>query len=333
MKNRLSICIPTLNRGSYIGQTLDSIVCQIEAGVEVVIVDGGSVDETEKIVKQYQEIFPSICYVKKATADKSPSNEGFDRDCNYAVERASGDYCWLMTDDDLLKPGAIKKILIEIQRGFSLVIANIEVRNHNFTKLILNKRPNLKSDRIYLDGEWNIFVSNVSKHLTFVGAVIIKRKLWLSRNREKYFGSGFVHVGVIFDEPIRDSILVTASPLVTIRYGNEQWGKRAFQIRMFNWPDLIWSFSGISDEAKQLVCRKEPWKSVGKLLSQRAYGAYSIHEYKLFLENRLESDIEKSLAKLISVIPRILPYLPLYLHAYLFGKDFRLAKLKNSWKK
>lgn len=39
---RLSICIPTYNFGEFIGETLDSIVCQATDETEIVIVDGAS---------------------------------------------------------------------------------------------------------------------------------------------------------------------------------------------------------------------------------------------------------------------------------------------------
>ena len=335
VKYKLSICIPTLNRGGYIGQTLESIISQIESGVEVVIVDGGSIDETEKIVNQYQASFAFISYIRRNEVTKGPSNEGFDRDCNHSIELASGDYCWIMTDDDLLKPGAIKKILAEIERGYDLIVASIEIRDHDVRDLLLKKRPFVKLDKVYAPSEWNSFFIDVSKHLTYAGAVIIKRTLWLSRDREKYYGSGYIHLGVIYDEPIRGKILVIACPLITIRYNNEHWTDRAFQIQMVSWPNLVSSFSSLSEEARRAVCRKEPWRDWGKLLLQRAYGTYSVREYQLFLERRLRNKREKVLAKAIAKIPRIALYIPgwLYSNAIFSKRKLLLAKLNNSWKK
>ena len=55
MQYRLSICIPTLNRGDYIGETLQSIASQWEEGVEIVIVDGGSTDRTLEIAAAFTD--------------------------------------------------------------------------------------------------------------------------------------------------------------------------------------------------------------------------------------------------------------------------------------
>lgn len=335
MKYKLSICIPTLNRGSYIGETLESIVSQLEDGVEVVIVDGGSTDNTERVVNSYQHKYPDIRYIKKDSSEKKPSNEGFDRDCNYAVELAVGEYCWLMTDDDLLMSGAINKVLSEAEKNYALIVANTEVRNSDFSEMLVHKRPNLVLDRIYKPSEWNEFAIAVGSHLTFVGAVIIKRELWLSRSKEKYFGSGFVHVGVIFDKPINGEILVTSNPLVSIRFGNAQWTSRAFQIWMINWPSLIWSFSSISDTAKLGICSREPWKSLTALLFNRALGMYSTREYKLYIKSQLNSQANKLISSLIAKLPRVLLYIPvwLYIRTMLPDSTYVLFNLKESWKR
>jgi abequosyltransferase len=314
MVNKLSICIPTLNRGVYIEETLKSITSQVCDGIEIVIVDGGSTDSTEKIVNSYQKLFQNILYIKKDATQKSPSNEGFDRDCSQAVELASGEYCWLMTDDDLLKPGAIKKILLEIEKGYDLIVANTEVRSSDFSELLVPKRPNLLHDRIFERDDWNEFAATVGCHLTFVGAVIIKREFWLNRNCQKYFGSGFVHVGVIFEQSFRGKILVTSVPLIVIRFGNAQWTSRAFQIWMINWPSLIWSFPSISDAAKTAICPREPWRSLKTLLFNRALGMYSERDYSLFIEDRLTSGLKKFISRIIAGLPVLLLYAPAWLY-------------------
>lgn len=333
MTYKLSICIPTLNRGSYIGETLESIVSQLEDGVEIVIVDGGSTDNTEQVIDSYQHSFQNIRYTKKDASNKQPSNEGFARDCNYAVELAKGEYCWLMTDDDLLMPGAIQKILKGTVKGYPLIVASVEVRNKDLTKVIVRSRPGLTQDQVFQPSGWNQFAAEVGGCLSFVGAVIIKRQFWLDRNREKYFGSAFIHVGVIFDEPINGDVLVIADPLVSVRHGNAQWTSRSFQIWMFNWPELIWSFSTISDETKQILAPKERWRNLKTLLLLRALGTYSIQEYRSFLSKRLPSKRECMLAKLIALVPRSFLFMPayLYLHAGDSDNSVTLFDLKNSW--
>src|SRR3546814_13692134 len=118
---KLSICIATRNRADYIGETLSSIVGQATDAIEIVVLDGASTDATPGIVAEFQATFPRLRYVRKER------NGGVDRDYDAAVVEAQGVYCWLMSDDDLLKPGAIARVLDALDQGHSLVIYNAEL--------------------------------------------------------------------------------------------------------------------------------------------------------------------------------------------------------------
>lgn len=332
MNFELSICIPTLNRAAFIGETLDSIVSQIDERVEVVIVDGGSKDGTREIVESYQARFPQIRFCLSPLSTSGPSNSGFDKDCNLAVELSQGRYCWLMTDDDLLLPGAIPDVLRAIQRAHALIIVSVEIRNVDLTRTLTARRPELDADRSFSSGEWQEFAALTARHLTFVGAVIVDRQLWLSRDRAKYFGTGFVHLGVIFDQAVERSSLVIAKPLVAIRLGNAQWTSRAFQIWMFGWPKLMWSFESISREVKASITPEEPWNNLKTLAIERAFGAYSQKEYGLFLRNRFSGPLRQLTAYLIAWTPRFLFVIAAYLYARSqpSKREMMLFELKQS---
>lgn len=278
----LSICIPTLNRGPFIGETLNSIVRQLTEGVEVVIVDGGSTDETEQVVRGYIDRFERIRYLKRGVGSAAPSNEGFDRDCDFAVELAQGLYCWLMTDDDLLAEGAVAEVLTRVAEGHDLLIACTKVCNVDLSNTLVPSLPEIRSDKRYDRSDWTSFAMEVGPQLTFVGRVIIKRAVWQARERARYFGSGFVHAGVIFSEPM-DSIIVLSKPLVILRYGNALWTSRAFDLWMYHWPRLVWSFTSLSEAARTAVTPRYPFKSAKRLLWYRALGAYTMDRYRSHL--------------------------------------------------
>lgn len=106
---RLSICIPTYNFGNFIGETLDSIAANLTEGVEVIILDGGSTDDTAKVVAQKQQIYPQIEYYPQGFRG------GIDRDIAKVVSLAHGDYVWLFSADDIMKSGAVAKVLAATQ--------------------------------------------------------------------------------------------------------------------------------------------------------------------------------------------------------------------------
>lgn len=321
MSVELSICIPTLNRAAFIGETLDSIVSQLESSVEVVIVDGGSKDDTEAVVKSYVDRFPYIRYIRRGE-DAAATNAGFDRDCSYAVEVSGGTHCWLMTDDDILRPRAVAQVLAKIREDHDIVILSCQVRDLQLREVIVESRPGFVQDRVFTAAEWDEFFSRVVVHLTFVGAVVVRRSLWLSRHADKYFGSGFVHVGVLFCAPISGSAVVLAEPLIVIRNGNGQWNARAFDIFMLRWPQLLWSFEGVSDTAKQAVTPREPWQLMRVLLLQRAFGRYSVREFEM-VRDRLDSPWKRMIARFIATIPLGILYWPARLYGRLKHADPR----------
>ena len=296
-KIKLSICIATRNRGTLIGATLESILTQATDAVEVVVLDGASTDNTEEVVQFYRDQFPRLRYFRQET------NMGIDRDFANAVDLAHGEYCWLFCDDDLIKPGAIQVVLDAIQDDYALIVANSEVRNADLSRLLELRRAPLEENKLYKPGEDHLLLADTGAYLSFIGGVIIKRQLWLSREKEKYFGSYFIHVGVIFQEPLPGDALVIAEPLISLRYGNASWLGRYFQIWMFKWPDLIWSFNQLPDSAKNLVCPEFPWRSTAKLLLFRANGAYGKAEYTEWLKPRLKTFWERMAPGMIAHFP------------------------------
>ena len=99
---------------------------------------------------------------------------GVDRDFATAVDLAIGEYCWLFSDDDLLKPGAIQAVFEAIKGGYALVIANGEVRNADMSRPLETKRLPLTADRVYKPTENQLFLADNLDYLTFIGCVIIR---------------------------------------------------------------------------------------------------------------------------------------------------------------
>jgi abequosyltransferase len=271
---KISICIATRNRADIIGETLKSIILQATEEVEIIVLDGASTDNTKQVIQQFKNSFPRLNYICK------DSNGGVDRDYSESVEFAAGDYCWFMSDDDVLKDGAIQKVLSHTQQGYDLIIVNAENRICDLSKVLEKRQLKINEDRIYKPADNQALFADVAKHVSYIPAVVIKRQVWNARDKESYYGTGFVHVGVIFQKVFENDVLVIAEPLIMARQGNTSWSDKAFEIWMFLWPNLIWSFSDYSDSIKQKVFPKEPWRKLHLLLAYRGKGLYSEKEYK-----------------------------------------------------
>ncbi len=298
MTTRLSICIATLNRAAYLRETLRGLARQVTSAVEVVVLDGGSTDDTSAAIDEYRSQLPKLAYYRQSQPG------GVDRDFDRAVAMASGEYCWLMSDDDALRPGAIDAVLARLAgEPLSVLVVNAAICNEDVTVVLRERFLEVDSDRVYGTGEGERFFVETGNYLSFIGGVVVRRALWMSRAREPYFGTLFVHVGVLFQSPLPDPAVVIAAPLVAIRYGNAQWSARSFEIWVFKWPELIWSFEQFNDTAKEMVCRRFPFVRPKTLLLYRAKAAYSMGEYRRWLASRIQSPVRRWVSIAIACIP------------------------------
>lgn len=304
---RLSVCIATRNRARFIGETLDSIIPQATEAVEIVIVDGASTDNTEAIVQSYKANFSRLCYERRTV------NGGFDRDYSRAVELAQGEYCWLMTDDDTIKPGALKTIIEHLDGGHSLIVVNAENRTADQAQVILSRRLDVTTDHVYPPAEAERVFVDLGYYLSYIAGVVIQRSLWEERAKQPYWGTWFVHFGVIFQRPLPGSTLVLAEPLINGRIGNISWSERSFEIWMFRWPELVWSMP-FTDAAKTRITPAAPWRNPKALLVHRGDGSYTWGTFRRWISTRPEPLVFKLAAGIIALLPMCLVWLILFLY-------------------
>lgn len=317
MQPRLSICIATLNRGAFIGETLDSIVGQLRDDTEIVIVDGASSDNTTEIVGHYTRSDPRVRYVRLQT------NSGVDQDYDKAVDHARGEYCWLMTDDDLLKPGAVDRVLSVLDGCVELVVVNTEVRTVDFGGALRDALVAKREDAEYSPEDADQLLADAAHALSFIGCVVVLRSFWQSRDRIPYYGSLFIHVGVIF-QGRTPRTRVIGEPLISIRYGNAMWTPRGFEIWMFKWPSLVWSFDGVSPWAKSRICAREPWRQLRKLWLYRSIGGYARGEYQRYLAERPMTWCKRALSLGVASVPAALANAVSSLYCGLFARHARM---------
>lgn len=116
---KLSICIPTYNRASYLQETLENVFSFKEASlpqVEVVVCDNNSPDNTQEVLAEFAEKYSNLrCF-------KNPQNIGFDGNMTEVFNQARGEYCLVLGDDDAFTNGAIARLLEDIKSGLDLYI-------------------------------------------------------------------------------------------------------------------------------------------------------------------------------------------------------------------
>ena len=299
MTPRLSICIATRNRASVLGPALESLLKQCTDGVQIVVVDGASTDDTQQVVTRLQDRHDCIRYVRRER------NGGIDRDFDQAVVEASGEYCWLMSDDDVLVPGAVAKIMAYLESGPSLLVVNSELRDSSLRTVIVPDRLRIGSDRTYARRETARLFEDMSAYLSYIGAVVIRREIWMARPRDPYYGSFFVHVGVIFGAPLPGVAIALAEPLIRVRFGNTQWRPKEFEIRMVRWTELISQLHQVDVQLRARLYPSAPWTSTKSLFFYRAKGTYGWHEYRAWVRPRARGLRDRLRGATIALFPGV----------------------------
>lgn len=135
---KVSVIIPTYNCASYITEAINSILYQTYKDIEIIVVDDGSQDDTQKILQPYIKS-KKIIYIYQ-------SNQGPGAARNTGMERAKGEYiCFLDSDDILLKQSIEKRINFLIKHSeVQMVFTDYYSLSSPVTHL---SKPTLKSKK------------------------------------------------------------------------------------------------------------------------------------------------------------------------------------------
>lgn len=100
---KVTIAIPTFNRADYLQQAIDSALAQSHANVEILISDNASTDGTAALLARVTD--PRVRVLRQA------QNIGMMPNWNACLDAATGVYFIMLSDDDLLDPGAIEAMV------------------------------------------------------------------------------------------------------------------------------------------------------------------------------------------------------------------------------
>ncbi|MBQ6128160.1 MAG: glycosyltransferase family 2 protein [Lachnospiraceae bacterium] len=115
---RLSIIVPAYNCRAYIDECLTSITDQMWDDSELIVVDDGSDDGTDRILEKYRDV-PCVKVMFR-------SHEGASGARNAGIDAASGDYITFVDCDDRLKPGFLRCAEDLLPSSSDMIIFGIE---------------------------------------------------------------------------------------------------------------------------------------------------------------------------------------------------------------
>ena len=141
----ISIIVPAYNAEKYIEKCLNSLIHQTKKELEFIIVNDGSKDNTESIIKTFRD--KRIRYFKN-------ENQGIGKSRNFGIEKARGKYIMFLDSDDYLEKCACYEMYSKAEKdGLDLVMCDFykeyengrveEVRTRDFPNSSLRENPDI----------------------------------------------------------------------------------------------------------------------------------------------------------------------------------------------
>jgi glycosyltransferase involved in cell wall biosynthesis len=190
MTMKVSILVPTFNRGYVVRDALESALAQTYRDFEIVVVDDGSMDNTAEVV--------AGCHTESIRYIKHEKNRGYSAACNTALLSAKGDILGFLDSDDVWKPNYLETLV-------PIFLSHLDVSAAFSNTEIVQK-----------DGASSLLMSNMKKFphlLTSKG----ERDVYIFKNREMY-------LCLLEEVPVKPSaVLFRREIFKNVEGFNESW--------------------------------------------------------------------------------------------------------------
>ena len=143
----ISIVVPIYNAEKYLNKCIDSLINQTKKEIEIILINDGSTDASEKIIKKYKDT--RIKYFKN-------KNQGIGKTRNFGIEKATGKYLLFVDSDDYLELNACEELYKKAKKDkCDIVVCDFykiyddkkeKIKLPSFKSTTLKKSPELLLD-------------------------------------------------------------------------------------------------------------------------------------------------------------------------------------------
>ena len=255
----LSICIPTFNRNLHLDNCLNSIKIASEhysIDFEVCVSDNYSSENPIEIIEKYKNFF-------KINFNQNKSNEGLGANILKSVDLASGEFVWIIGNDDLLLPKTFKKLELFLNKkeidfflinSFHLNVDHILQSPHPFNTYNLPNKMNTFSS--YKKDKRCKFFELINPLISFdfmlgMFLSIFRRKIWVKNlntinqnnlydlNTYSNFDNTAPHVKIFSSGFLNKNAYFVSEGLSVNLSGVREWSAYYPFVESFRIPDVL----------------------------------------------------------------------------------------------
>lgn len=203
---KTSVIVPIYNAEKYLARCLDSILIQADENVELILINDGSTDKSEEIIKTYLGKYKSsIKYIKK-------ENSGVANSRNVGLEKATGEYIIFVDSDDYIDKDLFKKLEQYMNQSIDIIKYKAIIETEEEEKIGQYEGPTFDTtsgeeafsklcfDDEMVDALWvyaykrELFIKNKLKFMKdadhedfgLIPLIILKAKTFISTNIQGY---------------------------------------------------------------------------------------------------------------------------------------------------
>lgn len=125
----VSIIVPVFNAKNFLEQCLDSLLQQTYKNIEILVINDGSTDGSDQIIRRYTELDSRIQFINK-------QNSGYGDTCNHGITKSTGQYISIVEPDDYVSNHYVEFLVKDA------LTSNADVVKVFFMKFIKNQYGN-----------------------------------------------------------------------------------------------------------------------------------------------------------------------------------------------
>lgn len=128
----VSIIVPVFNAKNFLEQCLDSLLQQTYKNIEILVINDGSTDGSDQIIRRYTELDSRIQFINK-------QNSGYGDTCNHGISKSTGQYISIVEPDDYVSNHYVEFLVkdaltsnADVVKGFFYEVYKESIRKPKF---------------------------------------------------------------------------------------------------------------------------------------------------------------------------------------------------------